>query len=174
MRFVTITTAAVVVGMSGFMIGCSLKPASTPETTFESLQKAFGTDDFGATYDLLASGAQKEFSETVAKKAEEMKDMPPFARQLMGFDFTEVAKLPPRDAYIKTMGGLKESGKLGRALTGKASGEDNGLADTVVKECRIAGDEAKLTVDVAGTITIIDMVRENGVWKLANGVGPEL
>jgi len=154
--------------------GCATKPTSTPEGAFGELQGAFAKGDYGAVYDLKSTASQKAFADDIQKKAEEMKDIPPFARQALGFDLAELAKLPPRDAFKRMQEGVKGSAKLGTAMTGKEAEQSVQFAGATVKKSDVKGDAAVLTVIDNGAEKTLDLVREQGVWKFTTPLAPRV
>lgn len=158
-------------GLALVGVGCSARPASTPQAVFEAVQKAFGTGDYGVVYDSMSNSAQAEFATSVKDMAEKSKDMPPFAKQLLGFDPASLAALPPREAFISMMKNLRQAEeKLGKALGGVKASEP--VVGSKLKACEIQGERATLTVEYAdGSTSKLEMVLEGGRWKFATNLG---
>ena len=155
-------------------VGCATKPGSTPEGAFAELQAAYAKGDHGAVFDMMAAPSRTAFADSVKKMAEQMKNMPPFAKQLVGFEFEELAKLPPRDAFAKMLAGVKGSAKLGSAISGKAAEGAARFAGARVKKCDVKGDAAVLALEMGGAESTLDLVREDGVWKFATPLAPKI
>jgi hypothetical protein len=167
-------TASLALLVFALTLGCASKPGATPEGAFAELQAAFDKGDHGAVYDLMSRRSRDAFTREISGMAEQMKNIPPFARQVLQFDFEELAALPPRDAFAKMMSGVKDSAKLGNAMTGKASPQASPFAGATVKGCDSKGDTAVITVTVGDAERSLEFVLEDGLWKIATPLAPRV
>jgi len=177
-RLIVLATAA---ALPGF-IGCGTKPATpdgepgkaeetsakgSPEAAFKKVRDGLRSRDFGAIHDMLSKGAKAKAEAAMAKTAESAAAMGSLAKELLGFDPAELGGLPARDRFARIMNAAYAANEsLGSAL--RSGGRDAGLAGGEVADAKADGDRATVTVKLlSGVEKAVDLVLEEGAWKLA-------
>jgi len=135
--------------------------AGDPRAAYEAYLNALASGDFGAAYDMLSNASKKDYEKKIKAEAEKASGMPDWARAAVGVAPMELAKLPPREAYVKM---ASASRKLDRAVA-------SGAAAPKVTGATVDGQTATLTVDRGGAVSTVGMVREGGAWKVVEGSG---
>ena len=140
-------------------------PAS-PGDAFVAAQRAMKARDFGALFDLLSAQAQKGFRADLEADVASSAGVP-FVKDTLGFDPQAVAKLPPREAFIKVMtGGADLSEKLA-ASVGVEGPAVPKVAEAKIAEVTGEGEARTLTFELpSGSKGTIVLVLEGGDWKL--------
>ena len=173
-----VLTAAALVGL----LGCQGKPPASadasgksgdgppkgsPEEVFVEARDALREMDFDTVYDMLSMDARVEVDSAMKKTAESVEAMGSLAREILGFDPAELRGLPAREVYAKVMAGAHKA-KADLESSFSADRADTGLAGAEVAGSETQGDRAKVTVKLAsGAARVIELIRENGAWKLA-------
>ncbi len=142
------------------------RPAATPEDFFEQIMDALASGSDGVVYDLMSKDARA----MAAEEAKATAAMGPMAKAL-GIDPAEIAKLPPREAYVKMQTAAREAGaRLDSAAGVKSTAQGHARAKLVAT--KIDGKRAVVTAEYPGGEKVeIGLVREGGSWKLAKA-GP--
>lgn len=142
-----------------------------PRGAFLAAQGAMKRRDFGALFDLLSKGAQEKFHADLRADAAGSEGVS-FVKDVLGFDPTETARLPSREAFVKVMeGGTAASEKFAAGVG--AEGEIvPQLAGAKIVDVKMGeeteGETATLAVEYEnGSKGAVDLVLEDGEWKLA-------
>jgi len=175
---IALATAAALPGI----VGCGTKPTApggkqdkaekrqakgSPEAAFKKIREALRSRDFEAIHDMFSESAKAKAEAAMKKTAESAAAMGSLAKELLGFDPAELGDLPARDRFARIMNAAyAANASLGSALR---SGErETGLAGGEVTGAKADGDRATVTVKLlSGVEKAIDLVREEGAWKLA-------
>ncbi len=175
------------VGSALLVTGCAEKPADLARATFERARAALRSGDYGALYDMMSKEARARADADVRKKAEAAAavkaSLGRIASSLLDFDPAEVAALPPREAYIKVMGGVhKASSDLDSAARSRSPTrvpKPRGFAAATVVKCEADGDRATVVLSLPGELASgakveVGLVREgeDGEWLLAEPFPP--
>jgi len=147
------------------VVGAAGAASESLKAAFNSLKAALGAGDFGAVYDMMSADARAKADASLKAAAGSASSMGPMTKAALGFDPGELAKLPAREAYVRMMKGAHEAGaKLDRSVGSRGSG----LAGAAFVKARTEGDGATVTAALpCGAKREIKLVREGGVWKLA-------
>jgi len=175
---IVLATAAALPGI----IGCGKKPSApdgepdktektqakgSPEAAFKKIRDALRSRDFEAIHDMLSKGAKAKAEAAMKKTAESAAAMGSLAKELLGFDPAEISDLPARDRFARIMSAAYTANEsLGSAL--RSGGRETGLAGGEIAGAKADGDRATVTVKLlSGVEKAIDLVLEEGAWKLA-------
>jgi len=175
---IALATAAALPGI----VGCGTKPAApdgkphkpdkpqttgSPEAAFKKIREALRSRDFEAIHDMLSKGAKAKAEAAMKKTAESAAAMGSLAKELLGFDPAEISDLPARDRFARIMdAAYAANASLGSAL--RSGPRETGLAGGEVTGAKADGDRATVTVKLlSGVERAIDLVLEEGAWKLA-------
>jgi hypothetical protein len=163
--------ATLAVATCACTLSCARRPGATPQSAIEHLQEAHAAKDYGAVFDLMSARQRTALTEAVAGIAREMRDAPPFARQLVGIDAEKLAALSPREGFIEMMHThARSTDALGKAMGADTSASENPVWRARVIRCDAKGDRATVTLE--GVRTAITLVREDGLWRVDTPLTP--
>ena len=139
----------------------------SPEAAFKKIRDALRSRDFEAIHDMLSEGARAKAEAAMNKTAESAAAMGSLAKELLGFDPAELGDLPARDRFARIMNAAYSANEsLGSAL--RSGARETGLAGGEITGAKADGDRATVTVKLlSGVEKAIDLVLEEGAWKLA-------
>lgn len=126
----------------------------TPEATFEKLQSALKSKDWGATFDLVAPSQhakqEKEFEDGKGKPSSAMIAM------MVGIEAEELKKMSYREFSLK----------LAEKMAEKKPEQFQKLADAKFVDAKVEGGNATVNLEVDGKMVAFPMVREDGRWYM--------